>query len=84
MMIPDLSRINGDGELVKAVLRLEVALSVARSDNFHVARRRMNSRLAHAGTTNLGEAEEEKLKDYYYRLYRKCVGGKNVKYTESE
>jgi hypothetical protein len=85
--IPDLSKINGGNGLVNEVLRLEVALVAARSDKFHVTKRRMNSRKANAGTTNLSEADLEKLKNYYFRLYRKCIGGRNVKYgehTESE
>ena len=78
--IPDLRGINGaESELVRAILRLEVALGVARSDNFHIGKRKMNSRMAHAKTLNLNEADDEDLKNYYFRLYWKCKGGRNVR-----
>ena len=74
-MIPDLTKLDGDSELIKSVLRLEVVLSVARADNFHIGRRRNNSRKYHLGTTNLKEADEERLDYYYWLLVRKCIGG---------
>jgi len=73
--IPDLSKFDSGSEWVRKCLRLEVALSVAHSDNFHVGKRRMNSRMAHAKCLNLNDANEEDLKNYYYRLYRKYIGG---------
>ena len=74
--IPDLSQTDrASNEWVRKCLRLEVALSVAQSDNFHVGKRRMNSRMKHAKCLNLNDADEEDLKNYYCRLYRKCIGG---------
>lgn len=73
-VLPDLGdyvRRRDTAALVSLIQDLELVLSVQQIDNFHITRRRMNSRRYHLGVDDLMQADKGALKGYYLHLVTK-------------